>query len=346
LDKSYVFVKLKSLLKKLKIRQALSGRCAIQPKFPKFLSRLQPYKMSTTTVTAKNTKSSSKKASATTDTSALLERFNALAAEMETIRKSLPAVLGIKKRRTVVPSEDGAPEVARSAWQEWAATCAKRFAADYATHIAELGKKADVMGFAAKCRSKTHVAEWTEHETAWDEAHPKPVKEAKPKGRKSSKTTEMVDDAEDAALTSNSSSNSSSSDALPRASSPPPSKKATKSVAKKVAAASSDDEASSSASKKKPKKGSPPSSEDEAESKSKPKKSTKADEKAAAKKAATEAAAAAASADPPTPSTYRGKQYLKNTANQVWTADDGELGSWVGVFDGKKLEKSDGPATA
>jgi len=318
----------------------------------KFLSRLQILKMSSTTVTAKNTKSSSKKASATTDNSALLERFNALAAEMETLRKSLPAVLGIKKRRAATSSDGEAEPAARSAWQEWAATCAKRFSADYATHLAVLDKKADVMGFAAKCRAKTHVAEWTEHETAWDAAHPKPVKEAKPKRTKGSKATsaevEMIASADEAVILS-----------LPRATSPPPGSRKDKKAAavvvptKEGSPPSSEDEASTS-SKKKSKKpvadssnssSSSSSSNSSSSSSSAPAKKLSAkEEKAAAKRALTEAATAAAAADPPIPWTYRGKSYLKNTANQIWANEDGELGAWVGTFDGKKIEKSDGPS--
>ena len=48
---------------------------------------------------------------------------------------------------------------------------------------------------------------------------------------------------------------------------------------------------------------------------------------------------------PPTPWKWRCKDYLKNESNQVWLAGpEGEVGDWVGTFDGKKLEKSEGPA--
>ena len=306
--------------------------------------------MSSTTVTAKNTKSSSSKKAPSTDNSALLERFNALAAEMETIRKSLPSVLGIKKRRAAASDSEAEP-AARSAWQEWAATCAKRFSADYATHLAELDKKADVMGFAAKCRAKTHVAEWTEHETAWDTAHPKPVKEAKPKRTKGSKANsaaaEMVADSEEAVILA--------TDSLPRATSPPPgsrkSKKAAVVPAKEGSPPSSEDEGSTSSKKKKSKEPVADSSSSSSSNSSSnssaaapAKKLSAKEEKAAAKRALTEAATAAAAADPPIPWTYRGTSYLKNTANQIWANEDGELGAWVGTFDGKKLEKSDGPS--
>ena len=77
------------------------------------------------------------------------------------------------------------------------------------------------------------------------------------------------------------------------------------------------------------------------------KKGSAKDEKAAAKAALAEASLAAAKADPPTERTYRGRKYMVNSANQVWTlGDDGEVGDWVGLLaaDGKKLEKTDGPA--
>jgi len=75
-------------------------------------------------------------------------------------------------------------------------------------------------------------------------------------------------------------------------------------------------------------------------------KPTKAEKEAAAK-AASEASEAAAKANPPTPFKYRGKDYLKNDANQVWhLAEGGAVGAWHGTLseDGKKMEKSDGPA--
>jgi hypothetical protein len=38
---------------------------------------------------------------------------------------------------------------------------------------------------------------------------------------------------------------------------------------------------------------------------------------------------------------YKGKKYARNFQNQVWELlDDGELGSWAGVFDGKKIDAS------
>ena len=38
---------------------------------------------------------------------------------------------------------------------------------------------------------------------------------------------------------------------------------------------------------------------------------------------------------------YKGKKYARNFQNQLWElSEDGELGSWAGVFDGKKIDAS------
>jgi hypothetical protein len=37
---------------------------------------------------------------------------------------------------------------------------------------------------------------------------------------------------------------------------------------------------------------------------------------------------------------YKGKKYARNFQNQVWEYEDGEVGSWAGVFDGKKIDAS------
>ena len=37
---------------------------------------------------------------------------------------------------------------------------------------------------------------------------------------------------------------------------------------------------------------------------------------------------------------YKGKKYARNFQNHVWEYEDGEVGSWAGVFDGKKIDAS------
>jgi hypothetical protein len=290
----------------------------------------------------------------TSEVSELLDGFDAALKDLGTMRKQFAKLLGSKKRRSGPKDPDAEPGESRSAWQEWAKTCAGRFAKDYAAHLEEVGKKADVMTFAAKCRSKTHIEEWTEHEAEWLEAHPKPeAKKAEPKKKavkgkgKGGAKAAIVASEDEAALV---------------ASSDEESVKKPKKASKKVEEASSADEGASkkptakkaesadegSTSSKKSKKKAPVA--DEALPKASPapeakKRLTKAEKEAAAA-AATAASEAAAKANPPTPFKYRGKDYLKNDLNQVWQvgAED-TVGAWHGLLseDGKKMEKSDGP---
>jgi hypothetical protein len=37
---------------------------------------------------------------------------------------------------------------------------------------------------------------------------------------------------------------------------------------------------------------------------------------------------------------YKGKKYARNFQNHVWEYENGEVGSWAGVFDGKKIDAS------
>jgi hypothetical protein len=288
----------------------------------------------------------------TSEVNELLDGFDAALKDLGTMRKQFAKMLGSKKRRSGPKDPDAEPGESRSAWQEWAKTCAGRFAEDYAAHLEEVGKKADVMTFAAKCRSKTHIEEWTEHEAEWLEAHPKPeAKKAEPKKKagKGGAKAAIVASEDEAALVA-------SLDEEPA--------KKPKKASKKVEEASSADEGTSKKSKKATKKaesadeGSTSSKKakkkapvaDEALPEASPapeakKRPTKAEKEAAAA-AATAASEAAAKANPPTPFKYRGKDYLKNDANQVWqVGEDGAVGAWHGLLseDGKKMEKSDGP---
>ena len=298
---------------------------------------------------------SSKSKIATSKIAELADQLIRLQTEILATTKDLRKTAGGRKRNTTATSteSEGSTEPAtkgasRSAWQEWAKTCTTTFASDYAAHLADVGKKADVMNFAAKCRNGTHVAEWTKHETDWATAHPK---EAKPAKSSKSKIKDapapvIISEVEESSLLhlpapmpiGMSKSKVASEDERSV-------KKSKKSVA--ASAASSDDESSV----KKPKKSvaavAAATSDDESSMKKmkKSKAPSKADEKVAAKAAAMAASNAAATAEPPTPWKYRGKDYLKNESNQIWQAgDDGEVGDWVGTFDGKKIEKSEGPA--
>jgi hypothetical protein len=276
-----------------------------------------------------------------TEVSELLEAFDDVIKTLGPMRKQIGKLLGAKKRRTA-KDPDAEPGESRSAWQEWAKICSKRFAEAYAAHLLEVDKKADVMTFAKKCRDKSHVAEWTAFEAEWSAAHPKaeakPKKaEAKPaKSTKSTKSTKPAKAAKDAeVIGSDAEGVLLGSDAESSAS-----KKG-----KKAKAVESD--AESSTSKKSKKKDPLPSASPAPKTKAPVKKGSAKDEKAAAKAALAEASLAAAKADPPTERTYRGRKYMVNSANQVWAmGEDGEVGDWVGLLaeDGKKLEKTDGPA--
>jgi len=296
----------------------------------------------------------------TTEVNELLDGFDAALKDLGAMRKQFAKVLGSKKRRT--PKDpDAEPGESRSAWQEWAKTCAGRFAKDYAAHLEEVGKKADVMTFAAKCRSKTRIKEWTAHEAEWLEAHPKPeAKKAAPKKKagKGGAKAAIVGSEDEALMEAK------------------PAKKAAKKPAKKEDEASADEGSSKKAKKpeedsgdeagsKKPKKAESADEGGSTSSKKSKKKDPVADEalpeaspapeakkrltkaeKESAAAAASAASEAAAKANPPTPFKYRGKDYLKNDANQVWqVGEDGAVGAWHGTLseDGKKMEKSDGP---
>jgi hypothetical protein len=301
----------------------------------------------------------------TTEVNELLEGFDAALKDLGTMRKQFAKMLGSKKRRSGPKDPDAEPGESRSAWQEWAKTCAGRFAKDYAAHLEEVGKKADVMTFASKCRAKTRIEEWTAHEAEWLEAHPKPEatkKAPKKNAAKGGAKAAIVGSEDEAVMEAK------------------PAKKAAKKPAKKAEEASSADEGSAKKPAKKAAKKAEEGSGDEASSK-KPtasadegastsskkskkkapvadealpeaspapeakKRLTKAEKEAAAA-AALAASEAAAKANPPTPCKYRGKDYLKNDLNQVWqVGEDGAVGAWHGILseDGKKMEKSDGP---
>jgi hypothetical protein len=118
-----------------------------------------------------------------TEVSELLEGFDATLKDLGRMHKQFAKLLGGRRRRSGPKDPDAEPGESRSAWQEWTKTCATRFAKDYAAHLEEVGKKADVMTFASKCRAKTRIEEWNAHEAEWLEAHPKPeaTKKAAPK---------------------------------------------------------------------------------------------------------------------------------------------------------------------
>lgn len=274
--------------------------------------------------------SSNKSNKSGTEVSELMEKFDDTVKELGAMGKQIGKLLRAKKRR--VPKDpDAEPGESRSAWQDWTSSCTKRFAKDYEAHLADVEKKADVMTFASKCKEKTHIDEWKEHEAAWLLAHPKPEKVAK-KGKKAKAA--LVDDKEEAALVGSADERGSK-------------KSVKKSKAKEKAAEeppTSSDERGSTSSKKSKKKAPEPDALPAAsaipEGKEPKVKKGKKDEKGAA-------SLAAAKANPPVPIKYRGKDYLKNDLNQVWqVGEDGEVGAWHGTLseDGKKMEKSDGPA--
>jgi hypothetical protein len=268
-------------------------------------------------------------ASHSSEASELFAEALAGADRQKALLKQLAKALGAKKARAPGPPGPG------SAWTAWTSQAKTLFPEEYAEHLAELPPNAkgvqpknDPMGFAKKCRASLHVDEWNEFEAKWKEEHPKAEKPAKaakePKAPKAAtapkpKAVKAVGGAgsppEEEAFSSSSSasdgelSSASKKSGLPKATPPPP---------KAVAAA--------------------------AKAAAKPKPASKAD-KTKEKEAAAARAAAAAEADPPVPFKYRGKDYLKNDKNQVWAVgEDGAVGAWHGTYDGKKMEKTDGPA--
>jgi len=236
--------------------------------------------------------------------------------ELNTLLKRLQKAVGAKKPR--VPGSG-------SAWTAWTSQAKTLFPEEYAEHLTGLPLKPptkdhpegapvthDMMGFAQKCRASLHVAEWAEFESKWKAEHPKAEKAVKGKAKAEAEADSSSSEEEGY------SSAASKASGLPKATPPPASKAVKASKAPKAEKAGK---------------------AEKAEKAVKPKA-----EKSAAKEAAKEAAAEAAKADPPVPWKYRGKDYLKNDKNQVWAVgSDGAVGDWHGVYDGKKVEKSDGP---
>jgi len=255
------------------------------------------------------------------------------------LAKELAKELKARKPRATTGESRG------SAWTSWTSQCKTLFPEAYDTHVKGLppndkGKQPtnDIMGFATKARNSTHIAEWTEFEAKWSEEHPKPAKAAKVKAPKA---TKVVKAAGGAGAPPASDADSSDSEA-PSAKASPAASKASKKSAPASPAASASSKKSAKPSKATPLPAATPAPE---EAKPKAKRLTKAEKEAAAA-AAAKASEAAAASSPPTPYTYRGKAYLKNEHNQVWTVGaDGSVGDWHGLMsaDGKKLEKSDGP---
>ena len=259
-------------------------------------------------------------ASHSSEASELFAEALAGADRQKALLKQLAKALGTKKTRAPGPPGPG------SAWTAWTSQAKTLFPEEYAEHLAGLPPNAkgvqpknDPMGFAKKCRASLHVDEWNEFEAKWKEEHPKaekPTKEPKAAKESKPKPTKAMGGAgappEEEAFSSSSSasdgelSSASKKSGLPKATPPPP-----KAVAKAAA---------------------------------KPKPASKAD-KTKEKEAFAARAAAAAEADPPVPFKYRGKDYLKNDKNQVWAVgEDGAVGAWHGTYDGKRMEKTDGPA--
>ena len=114
----------------------------------------------------------------------VLARFDAGLAVFKELRKELAALL--KTKKTKAKKEPGAAsEEPKSAWVAWTALVATKYADAYAEHIKGLPlnakgvqPKADVMGFASKCRKELFVEDWTEHERLW-ETKPEPKAETK-----------------------------------------------------------------------------------------------------------------------------------------------------------------------
>jgi hypothetical protein len=117
----------------------------------------------------------------------VLARFDAGLAAFKELRKEFAAML--KTKKTKAKKEPGsASEEPKSAWVAWTALVASKYAEAYAEHIKSLPlnakgvqPKADVMGFASKCRKELFVEDWAEHETLWASEHPtEPKVKAKP----------------------------------------------------------------------------------------------------------------------------------------------------------------------
>ena len=280
---------------------------------------------------------SSVKNTASEISEALASGFAQLA-ELGALLKRLQKAVGAKKTRA--PGSG-------SAWTDWTSQAKTLFPDEYAEHLAGLPLKPatkehpegapvthDIMGFAQKCRASLHVAEWTAFESKWKAEHPKAEKVKAPKGAKAAKAVEASSEEEEGY-----SSSASKASGLPKAT-PPPKAKAKAVKAKKAEKAEAEPEA-----KPEPEKAEKPEkAKAKAEKAAKPK-SAKA-EKAEKGAAAAKAAAEAAKADPPVPWEDKGKKYLKNDKGQVWTVGaDGSVGEWYGTHDGKKILKSEGPAT-
>ena len=302
---------------KIEVPGPLSGEVVVVPRdYPfQILSILPTNKMSV--------------ASNSSETAELFAEAVAGAERQKVLLKQLAKALGAKKARAPGPPGPG------SAWTAWTSQAKTLFPEEYAEHLAELPPNAkgvqpknDPMGFAKKCRASLHVDEWNEFEAKWKAEHPKAEKPAKePKAPKAAEPKAKA--VKPKAVK-----------AMGGAGGPPPEEEP---FASSSSAASSDGELSSASKKSGLPKATPPP-KPAAKAASKPKPPTKAD-KTAAKEAAVAAAAAAAEADPPVPFKYRGKDYLKNDKNQVWAiGEDGAVGAWHGTYDGKKMEKSDGPA--
>ena len=238
--------------------------------------------------------------------------------------KLLEKASGVRRPRA--PSEKSAG----SAWSNWPAK--DLFPEEYKEHLASLPpnekgvqKKSDPFGFAKACKDTLHVDEWKEFEAKWKAEHPKvekPKAAAKPKGAAKAKA-EPEPEAEP--------------EAEPKAK-PKPKAKAKAEELKPASEGEEEKEEKFSSSSS-----SLPAATPAPAAAAKPKAPSKA-EKAAAKEAAVAAASEAAKADPPVPWMYRGKAYLKNDKGQIWTVGPGEtVGDWHGTYDGKKVEKSDGP---
>lgn len=298
---------------KIEVPGTLSGEVVVVPRdYPfQILSILPTNKMSV--------------ASNSSETAELFAEAVAGAERQKVLLKQLAKALGAKKARAPGPPGPG------SAWTAWTSQAKTLFPEEYAEHLAELPPNAkgvqpknDPMGFAKKCRASLHVDEWNEFEAKWKEEHPKAEKPAKePKAPKEAKPKTVK-----------------APKAMGGAGGPPPEEEPFASSS----SSASDGELSSASKKSGLPKATPPPPKAAKATATKPKPPTKAD-KTAAKEAAVAAAAAAAEADPPVPFKYRGKDYLKNDKNQVWAVgEDGAVGAWHGTYDGKKMEKSDGPA--
>jgi len=116
----------------------------------------------------------------------VLARFDAGLAVFKELRKELAALL--KTKKTKAKKEPGAAsEEPKSAWVAWTALVASKYADAYAEHIKGLPlnakgvqPKADVMGFASKCRKELFVEDWAEHERLWtSKPEPEPEPELK-----------------------------------------------------------------------------------------------------------------------------------------------------------------------